>query len=95
MALDHLEVYGGDNICFIPFEDEGLSLCAGMTWVKSASAETVKQFADFVVAETAEFTRDNHLSRKGELTFRSPNRSSAYQNTSSTTQYLRLRRLYG
>ena len=47
MALDHLEVHGGDNICFIPFEDEGLSLCAGMTWVKGASAEIVKQFADF------------------------------------------------
>ena len=67
MALNHLEVYGGDNICFIPFEDEGLSLCAGMTWVKGASAEIVKQFADFVVAETAEFTRDDYLSRKGEI----------------------------
>ena len=66
MALDHLEVYGGDNICFVPFEDEDLSLCAGMTWVKGASAEIVKQFADFVVAETAEFTRDDYLSRKGE-----------------------------
>lgn len=65
MALDHLSVYGGGNIVFIPIEGSGFDLCAGPMWRKFQENDAIAAFVDFLEKETKGFSREDFLSREG------------------------------
>ena len=65
MALDHLAVYGGGNVVFVPIEGSGFDLCAGPMWKKSCGNDEVASFVGFLEEQTRGFSREDFLSREG------------------------------
>lgn len=64
MAPDHLGVFGGGNVVFVPVEGEGLGLFAGPIWKKSKETELLVSFADYVKSTTRRFEKADFLSRE-------------------------------
>ena len=65
LALDHLDVFGGGNIVFVPIEDLGKTLQAGAVWKKSKETDALISFIEFLKQDTRGFTRADFLSRRG------------------------------
>ncbi|MEF9877123.1 MAG: LysR substrate-binding domain-containing protein [Gordonibacter sp.] len=65
LALDHLDVFGGGNIVFVPMEDLDMTLHAGALWKKSKETEALLSFAEFLKRDTSSFKKADFLSRKG------------------------------
>ena len=72
VAPDHLSVYSGNNLVFLPIEDEQTDLCAGPIWKKSKETEAMLSFIDFLQEQTRSFTRTDFLSRDGEASLPLP-----------------------
>ncbi|MEI3377076.1 MAG: LysR family transcriptional regulator [Coriobacteriales bacterium] len=63
MALDHLRVFGGGNIIFIPIEDLDTRLFAGPVWKTSRSSGRLLDFVAFLQHETSGFTKEDFITR--------------------------------
>ena len=63
IALDHLRVFGGGNIVFIPIEDLDTKLYAGPVWKTSRSSERLLDFVAFLQHETSGFTKEDFIAR--------------------------------
>lgn len=63
LALDHLDVFGGGNIVFVPIEDLDTRIYAGPVWKTSHETEPLLSFVSFVQRETRGFAKEDFLSR--------------------------------
>lgn len=64
LALDHLDVFGGGNIVFIPIDDLDTKIYAGPVWRTSRETDVLLSFMSFFQHETKNFTKGDFIARK-------------------------------
>ena len=69
LALDHLDVFGGGNVVFLPIDDLDTKILVGPVWKKSKETEALLSFLSFFMRETCGFSKEDFLSRKGPESF--------------------------
>lgn len=65
LALDHLDVFGGGNIVFLPIDDLDTKVYAGPVWKTAKETDVLLSFIAYLQRETKSFTKDDFISRKG------------------------------
>lgn len=71
LALDHLDVFGGGNIVFLPIDDLDTKIYAGPVWKTTKETDVLLSFIAFLQKETRGFEKDDFISRKGFSRFSS------------------------
>lgn len=65
LALDHLSVYAGDDLVFIPLENGQFKISAGAIWKKSKETDPMTRFVKYLRRATSALGKEDFVSRQG------------------------------